>query len=111
MLVSDQLVLDRVLHQIGHRVQVELLHQARLVGADGLAADRQVLGDLVDPLTAHQALDSDGRIASATLQQRFDATIAAFLDLVEAARNYPCMKKAWVEFLGQQPDPLRDRLE
>ncbi|HPD52808.1 MAG TPA: NAD(P)H-dependent oxidoreductase [Bacteroidia bacterium] len=71
----------------------------------------RIFPDMFSLATAHQALDSDGRIASATLQQRFDATIAAFLDLVEAARNYPCMKKAWVEFLGQQPDPLRDRLE
>lgn len=71
----------------------------------------RIYPDMFSLATAHQALDADGRIASATLQARFDATIAAFLDLVEAARNYPCMKKAWVEFLGQQPDPVRDRVD
>jgi chromate reductase len=31
--------------------------------------------------------------------------------LVEAAKHYPCMKKAWVEFLGERPDPVTDRIE
>jgi hypothetical protein len=32
----------------------------------------------------------------------------AFMSLVEAAKNYPCIKKAWVEFLGEKPDPAID---
>ena len=39
---------------------------------------------------------------------------SAWLDvpsLVEAAKHYPCIKKAWVEFLGEQPDPATDRIE
>ena len=54
---------------------------------------------------------SDGRIANAQLQERFDANVAAFMDLVEAAKHYPCVKRAWVEFLGEHPDPAFDRVE
>jgi len=31
--------------------------------------------------------------------------------LAEAAKNYPCMKKAWVEFLGEPPGMPADRVE
>ena len=34
-----------------------------------------------------------------------------FLDLVEAAKHYPCAKKAWIEFLGEHPNPAADRVE
>lgn len=33
------------------------------------------------------------------------------MNLVEAAKHYPCIKKAWVEFLGQKPDPTTERVE
>ncbi len=33
------------------------------------------------------------------------------MDLVEAAKHYPCARKAWVEFLGERPDPAVDREE
>ena len=29
----------------------------------------------------------------------------------EAAKHYPCMKKSWVEFLGEKPDPVTERVE
>jgi hypothetical protein len=60
---------------------------------------------------AHNALTSDGRIANPQLQERFDTNIANFMDLVEAATHYPCVKRAWVEYLGEQPDPAIDRVE
>jgi len=60
---------------------------------------------------AHQAFNPDGQIANTVLAKRFDENIAAFMSLVEAAKNYPCMKKAWVEFLGEKPDPVTDRVE
>ena len=60
---------------------------------------------------AHQAFDDNGRIADAELQNRFDAAIAGFMDLVEAAKHYPCMKTKWVEFPGERPDPVLDRVE
>ena len=60
---------------------------------------------------AHQAFGDDGRLASDALQQRFEATISSFLDLVEAAKHYPCVKRAWIEFPGQKPDPTIDRVD
>jgi hypothetical protein len=33
------------------------------------------------------------------------------MSLVEASTNYPCAKKAWVEYLGQSADPVLDRVE
>ena len=29
----------------------------------------------------------------------------------EAAKHYPCVKKTWVEFLGEKPDPATERVE
>lgn len=60
---------------------------------------------------AHKAFSSEGSIADETLAKRFEENIVAFMSLVEAAKNYPCIKKAWVEFLGEQPDPVIDRVE
>jgi chromate reductase, NAD(P)H dehydrogenase (quinone) len=60
---------------------------------------------------AHDAFDADGRIANAQLQERFVETIAGFMDLVEAAKHYPCVKRKWVEFLGERPEPAVDRVE
>jgi chromate reductase, NAD(P)H dehydrogenase (quinone) len=61
--------------------------------------------------SAHKAFTPDGRIADETLAQRFEDNIVAFMNLVEAAKHYPCMKKAWVEFLGEQIDPVTERVE
>lgn len=61
--------------------------------------------------TAHKAFTPEGKIADETLTKRFEDNLVAFLNLVEAAKHYPCMKKAWVEFLGEQPDPVTERVE
>jgi NAD(P)H-dependent FMN reductase len=71
----------------------------------------RVYPDMFSLAQAHQAFDGNGRIASADLAARFERTIVEFLDLVEAAKHYPCAKKAWVEFLGEHPNPLIDRVE
>ena len=71
----------------------------------------RVYPDMFSLAQAHNAFDDDGRIASDQLQSRFDANIANFMDLVEAARHYPCVKRAWVEHLGEHPDPAIDRVE
>ena len=39
------------------------------------------------------------------------ATIGCFMDLVEAAKHYPGLKKQWVEFLGERPTAETDRVE
>lgn len=71
----------------------------------------RVYPDMFSLAQAHQAFDADGRIANADLAGRFESTIVAFMDLVEAAKHYPCAKKAWVEFLGEHPNPVIDRVE
>jgi NAD(P)H-dependent FMN reductase len=67
--------------------------------------------DMFSLAQAHRVLDDSGRISDETLQQRFDTNIANFMDQVEAATNYPCVKRAWVEYLGEHPDPATDRVE
>jgi chromate reductase len=33
------------------------------------------------------------------------------MDLVEASMHYPCVKRTWVEYLGEHPEPALDRVE
>ena len=67
--------------------------------------------DMFSLAQAHQALAADGRIVDRQLSHRFEQTIVAFMDLVEAAKHYPCVKKAWFEFLGEHPDGVTARVE
>lgn len=60
---------------------------------------------------AHRAFDDGGRIADAKLQNWFETTIECFIDLVEASKHYPHLKKQWVEFLGERPDDQTTRVE
>jgi chromate reductase len=71
----------------------------------------RVYPDMFSLAQAHQAFGTDGRIANETLQKRFDQVIGCFMDLVEAAKHYPGLKKQWVEFLGEHPDHATDRVE
>jgi len=71
----------------------------------------RVFPDMFSLAQAHLALDGGGRIVDPQLQERFEQTIAAFVDLVEAAKHYPCVKSKWVEFLGERPEPALDRVE
>jgi NAD(P)H-dependent FMN reductase len=70
----------------------------------------RVFPDMFSLGAAHKAL-SEEAIADARLRDRFEQNLNAFLELAEAAKNYPCMKKAWVEFLGEPPDMPADRIE
>ncbi|MHC2993384.1 NADPH-dependent FMN reductase [Pontibacter sp. HJ8] len=71
----------------------------------------RVYPDMFSLATAHKAFTEDSTIADSTLQKRFEDNLVAFKDLVEAAKHYPCIKKAWVEFLGEYPDPVTERVE
>lgn len=62
----------------------------------------RIFPDMFSLAMAHKALAGE-TISDAKLQQQFEQNLDAFLDLAEAAKNYPCMKKAWVEFLGEPP--------
>jgi len=71
----------------------------------------RVFPDMFSLGSAHKAFTPDGEIADAILAKRFEASLVAFMNLVEAAKNYPCIKKAWVEFLGEKTDSLIERVE
>ena len=71
----------------------------------------RVFPDMFSLAMAHQAFTPEGALANETLGKRFEDTIVAFMNLVEAQKHYPCMRKAWVEFLGEQPDPVTERVE
>ena len=60
---------------------------------------------------AHKAFTPEENIADGTLAKRFEENLVSFMDLVEATKNYPCIKKAWVEFLGEQTDAVTERVE
>jgi NAD(P)H-dependent FMN reductase len=70
----------------------------------------RVYPDMFSLAQAHQAWDGD-RLKDAALTERLDRTLGCFLDLVEATKHYPKIKKVWVEFLGEHPDAATDRIE
>ncbi|HMJ18196.1 MAG TPA: NAD(P)H-dependent oxidoreductase [Gemmatimonadaceae bacterium] len=71
----------------------------------------RVYPDMFALAQAHQAFSPSGRIADAKLQNWFETTIECFIDLVEASKHYPHLKKQWVEFLGERPDDETTRVE
>ncbi len=71
----------------------------------------RVFPDMFSLAQAHRAFDGSGRIADGELQRRFDSNVISFMNLVEASKRYPCLKKAWFEYLGEHPEPALDRIE
>jgi len=71
----------------------------------------RVYPDMFSLAQAHNAFDADGRLLDARLQERFETNIVNFVDLVEASRHYPCVKRSWVEYLGERPEPALDRVQ
>jgi hypothetical protein len=70
----------------------------------------RVFPDMFSLSMAHKAFAGDD-LADATLRARFEKSLHAFLSLAEAAKHYPCIKKAWVEFLGEPPGEGQDRVD
>jgi chromate reductase, NAD(P)H dehydrogenase (quinone) len=70
----------------------------------------RIFPDMFSLTMAHKAIDQQN-IADPALRARFEKNIEAFLSLAEAARNYPCIKRAWVEFLGEPPGADGDRAD
>jgi NAD(P)H-dependent FMN reductase len=70
----------------------------------------RVYPDMFSLAVAHKAF-KDGNIQEPILAKRFEGTIAGFMELAEAQKNYPCAKTAWVEFLGEKTDSVTDRVE
>ena len=71
----------------------------------------RIYPDMFSLATAHKSFTPEGKLMDDKLAERFEMNIVAFLSLVEAAKHYPCIKKAWVEFLGEKPDPVTERIE
>jgi NAD(P)H-dependent FMN reductase len=70
----------------------------------------RIYPDMFSLAQAHQAL-VEGDIADPVLRARFAKNMEAFLSLAEAAKHYPCIKRAWVEFLGEPPTAGADRVD
>jgi NAD(P)H-dependent FMN reductase len=71
----------------------------------------RVYPDMFALAQAHQAFDASGKIADPKLQKWFESTVDCFIDLVEASKHYPGLKKQWIEFLGERPDEETTRVE
>jgi chromate reductase, NAD(P)H dehydrogenase (quinone) len=70
----------------------------------------RVFPDMFSLAQAHKALLGDD-LADPALRARFVKNVEAFLSLAEAAKHYPCIKRAWVEFLGEPPGEAADRVD
>jgi chromate reductase, NAD(P)H dehydrogenase (quinone) len=71
----------------------------------------RVYPDMFSLAQAHLALSPEGQLSDPEMQTRFDSNVVNFMNLVEAAKHYPCVKQAWIEYLGEKPDPAIDRVE
>src|SRR5688572_18789841 len=70
----------------------------------------RIFPDMFSLAAAHKALAGD-HIADVALRERFERNVQAFLSLAEAAKHYPCMKREWIEFLGEPPGEAADRVD
>ena len=70
----------------------------------------RIFPDMFSLSQAHKAFTGDA-LSDAALETRLEKSLQAFLSLAEAAKNYPCAKRAWVEFLGEPPVPGVDRVD
>ena len=70
----------------------------------------RIFPDMFSLSMAHKAMEGDD-ISDPALRSRFEKNLEAFLSLAEAAKHYPCIKRAWVEFLGETPGTPADRVD
>ncbi len=70
----------------------------------------RIFPDMFSLAMAHKAFAGDD-LADSTLRSRFDDDVQAFLSLAEAAKHYHCLKRKWVEFLGEPPGAGEDRVD
>ena len=95
-------------------ITIDGRRESRAVGALRVPLEHlgaRIYPDMFSLAQAHLAFDDRGRLADERLKERLETTLAGFLDLAEAAKKYPLIKTAWVEFLGERPDPVFDRVE
>jgi chromate reductase, NAD(P)H dehydrogenase (quinone) len=70
----------------------------------------RIFPDMFSLARAHDALAGDD-LADPKLRGRLEQSLRAFLSLAEAAKHYPCARRAWVEFLGEPPGEAADRID
>ena len=70
----------------------------------------RVYPDMFSLAQAHRAL-VNGHLADERQQHRFETNVVNFMSLVEASKHYPCVKRAWIEYLGEHPEPVIDRVQ
>jgi chromate reductase, NAD(P)H dehydrogenase (quinone) len=71
----------------------------------------RIFPDMFSLAQAHKAFNAEGEIADEKLGLRFRLTIQSFMELAEASKKYPCAKKAWFEYLGEQVEGVTARAE
>src|SRR4029077_18593493 len=71
----------------------------------------RIYPDMFSLAQAHRAFDDEGRIESEQLRERFEGTITGFMDLAEASAHNPCLESAWVECLGERPEPATEHAQ
>ena len=71
----------------------------------------RIYPDMFSLAQAHQALDDDGGSSASSCGSGSGRTSRTFIDSVEASKHYPCVKSAWVEYLGEHPEPAIDRVQ
>lgn len=71
----------------------------------------RIYPDMFSLAQAQQGLDSNGHLLNPQLGERFEKTVVAYMDLVEADIHYHCAKKAWFEYLGEPPTAETERAE
>lgn len=57
--------------------------------------------DMFSLADAGHQLNAAGQLTNDALADRFTSTVTGLLELVEAAKHYPCARTAWIEFLGE----------
>ena len=70
----------------------------------------RIYPDMFSLAQAHAAFDGD-RLAEREPAEAPRVDDAGFLALAEAEKRYPSLKTAWIEFLGERPEPIIDRVE
>ncbi|MFI1279556.1 NADPH-dependent FMN reductase [Streptomyces sp. NPDC020858] len=72
----------------------------------------RVYPDMFSLANAHHAFTEESALADRELDERLNATIGSFLDLVEADTRYLCLQRRWYEFLGDRTDaPVTSRAQ
>lgn len=70
----------------------------------------RIFPDVFSLAMAHKTVEADDS-ADQALRAHFEKNVEAFLSLAEAAKHYPCIKRAWVGFLGEPPGAGADRVD